>query len=146
MLIIYNFALRWRSMSQKPTYQLIYLFGDRVSLCSPGFPQTHGDPSVSASHALGLKAWATMPSFNPSVYWVWAVREQVASVFFWVAIHKGTDELQCLQDAHKGGKTGEGLTCSGWVWHPTEETQKHALSFHMAFPIRDNRSFCLDIS
>lgn len=38
------------------------LFWDRVPLCSLDWPQTHGDPSVSASQGPALKGWATIPS------------------------------------------------------------------------------------
>jgi hypothetical protein len=46
------------------------VFGDRVSLCSPGCPRTHSldqaglelrNPSASASQVLGLKACTTTP-------------------------------------------------------------------------------------
>jgi hypothetical protein len=49
-------------------YVCMYFFGDRVSLCSPGYPGTHcvdqadlelRNPPVSASQVLGLKACAT---------------------------------------------------------------------------------------
>jgi hypothetical protein len=46
------------------------VFPDRVSLCSPGCPETHSvdqaglelrNPPASASQVLGLKACATVP-------------------------------------------------------------------------------------
>ena len=50
---------------------LLFFFRDRVSLCSPGCPETHfvdqavleilRNPPASASQVLGLKACATMP-------------------------------------------------------------------------------------
>jgi hypothetical protein len=48
------------------------VFQDRVSLCSPGCPETHSvdqaglelrNPPASASQVLGLKACATTPSY-----------------------------------------------------------------------------------
>jgi hypothetical protein len=48
-------------------------FRDKVSLCSPGCPGTHSvdqaglklrNPPASASRVLGLKAYATTPSWN----------------------------------------------------------------------------------
>jgi hypothetical protein len=58
------------------------VFGDRVSLCSPGCPGTHSvdqaglelrDPPASASQVLGLKACATTPGMSSSfvVVLVW---------------------------------------------------------------------------
>jgi hypothetical protein len=50
----------------------VFVFQDRVSLCSPGCPGTHSvdqtglklrNPPASASQVLGLKACATTPSF-----------------------------------------------------------------------------------
>jgi hypothetical protein len=50
----------------------LFCFGDRVSLCSPGYPGTHfvdqaglelRNPPASASQVLGLKACATTPSY-----------------------------------------------------------------------------------
>jgi hypothetical protein len=35
-------------------------FWDRISLCSPGWPQII-DPSASASQVLKLQAWTTIP-------------------------------------------------------------------------------------
>jgi hypothetical protein len=54
----------------------LFIFRDRVSLCSPGCPGTHSidqaglelrNPPASASQVLGLKACATMPG---SVYFL----------------------------------------------------------------------------
>jgi hypothetical protein len=59
------------------------VFGDRVSLCSPGYPGTHfvdqaglerRNPPASASQVLGLKACATTPHlfvrfFKVNVHW-----------------------------------------------------------------------------
>jgi hypothetical protein len=51
----------------------LFVFQDRVSLCSPGCPGTHfvdqavlelRNPPASASQVLGLKACATMPGLN----------------------------------------------------------------------------------
>lgn len=48
---------------------LVVLFCDRVSLCSPGWPQIHGNPSASAFWVLGLQALATMPSCQVILDW-----------------------------------------------------------------------------
>jgi hypothetical protein len=51
----------------------VFLFRDRVSLCSPGCPGTHSvdqaglelrNPPASASRVLGSKACATTPSYG----------------------------------------------------------------------------------
>jgi hypothetical protein len=51
----------------------VFVFRDRVSLCSPGCPGTHSvdqaglelrNPPASASQVLGLKVCATMPGGN----------------------------------------------------------------------------------
>jgi hypothetical protein len=51
----------------------LFVFGDRVSLCSPGCPGTHSvdqaglelrNPPASASQVLGLKVCATTPGLN----------------------------------------------------------------------------------
>ena len=51
-------------------------FQDRVSLCSPGCPETHSvdqvglklrNPPASASQVLGLKAWATTARAYPLI-------------------------------------------------------------------------------
>jgi hypothetical protein len=51
----------------------LFVFRDRVSLCSPGCPGTHSvdqaglelrNPPASASRVLGLKACTTMPGCN----------------------------------------------------------------------------------
>jgi hypothetical protein len=51
----------------------VFVFQDRISLYSPGYPGTHfvdqaglklRNPPASASQMLGLKACATMPGLN----------------------------------------------------------------------------------
>jgi hypothetical protein len=61
---------------------IFLFFRDRVSLCSPGCPETHSvdqaglelrNPPASASQVLGLKACATTPSFNNVYYFCFIV-------------------------------------------------------------------------
>jgi hypothetical protein len=55
-------------------FVFVFVFRDRVSLCSPGCPGTHSvdqaglelrNPPASASPVLGLKACATTPGYEP---------------------------------------------------------------------------------
>jgi hypothetical protein len=62
----------------------LFVFWDRVSLCSPGCPGTHSvdqaglelrSPPASASQVLGLKACATMPTLMLRVVYLdWKTR------------------------------------------------------------------------
>jgi hypothetical protein len=54
-------------------FVFVFVFQDRISLCSPGCPGTHfvdqadlelRNPPASASRVLGLKACATMPHYQ----------------------------------------------------------------------------------
>ncbi|EDL12147.1 mCG145184, partial [Mus musculus] len=64
-----------RSHSQRFLFsRFLFVFRDRVSLCSPGCPGTHSvdqaglelrNSSASASQVLGLKACATTPGLVP---------------------------------------------------------------------------------
>jgi hypothetical protein len=54
-------------------FVFVFVFRDRVSLCSPGCPGTHfvdqtglelRNPPASASRVLGLKACATTPGYE----------------------------------------------------------------------------------
>lgn len=60
-------------------------------------------------------------------------------------IHKGPDGLLCHKMHIKEAELGRALPAlieSGIL----QKKQKHVLTFHMAFRIRDSRSFCLNIS
>jgi hypothetical protein len=57
-------SLKWVQVSRPSTFYILFYFGfgfgfwDRISLCSPGWPQTLNSPA-SASWVLGLVACAT---------------------------------------------------------------------------------------
>jgi hypothetical protein len=61
----------------KTCFVLFFIFRDRVSLYSPGYPGTHSvdqaglelrNPPASAFQVLGLKACTTMPGLGKHVF------------------------------------------------------------------------------
>jgi hypothetical protein len=79
LALLYKFSFAWGKGNDEYFYTwkifflFIYLFRDRVSLCSPGYPGTHfidqaglelRNPPASASRVLGLKVCATTPGYG----------------------------------------------------------------------------------
>jgi hypothetical protein len=66
-----------------PAFFFFLVFRDKVSLCSPGCPETHfvdqaglelRNPPASASRVLGLKVWATTPGYAQPSYLIFNLR------------------------------------------------------------------------
>jgi hypothetical protein len=69
------------AFSPPPLSSDFFFFWDRVSLCSPRWPQTH-NPPASASCMLGLQACTTAPNLQPLLY-----GERWSFLLLWCPLH-----------------------------------------------------------